>query len=325
MFISNPNDTNDTQSSREIYDVAIIGGGPAGITAALYANNCRLKTIIFLGDTPGGTINTTDKVVNYPATPNISGSGLAVKLLSSLTELEYSDITLIYDRAITIHKDQGIYSITDHNNTYRAETIVLCTGSNHKKLEIESKKIKYCAVCDGIFFSNRDVVVVGGGNAAVCAAIYLSSICSNVYVVYRKPEFTRPYKELLETMFSKQNIHVMYNSNVTNADTSVTVYNHVTNSYTTLDVDAVFVYIGSTPNTDIVKHLIKLHDDASVVVDNKFQTSDPNIYAAGDVIGDNYHYSNALVPRYKQITVANSEATQAILHLNEQRSNKNKK
>ena len=196
-----------------MYDIIIIGGGPAGLTAALYAGRANKKILVLEAKVPGGQIVNAHEVTNYPGIDNISGADYATNLYNQVINL---GVEVKFETVLSITENK---EVTTNNSTYKARAIILATGADNRKLSIENedrligKGVSYCATCDGNFYKGKEVAVVGGGNAALEDAIYLSDIVSKVYLIHRRNEF-RGEEKLEEVVKNKSNIEIIYNSNV---------------------------------------------------------------------------------------------------------------
>lgn len=269
-----------------MYDIAIIGAGPAGMTAALYAQRAGKSTVVFENNVIGGQITYSPKVENYPGFNEISGNDFADKLYSQITNL---GAKVIIDEVVLVEKNNGYYDVTAQANKVSAKSIIFATGTTHRKLGIESENkfvgrgVSYCAVCDGMFFKGLSVAVVGGGNSALQEALYLSSICEKVYLIHRRDAF-RADKALVDKARKKGSIEFILNSNVIEISgklsvESVTLLQNDTEKV--LDVKGVFVAIGHEPKNSLFINIIPLNEQGYGVV-NDDCTVENGIYVAGD-------------------------------------------
>ena len=269
-----------------MYDVIIIGGGPAGLTAAIYALRANLKTLVLEATACGGQIIITPDIENYPAAMHISGLDFASRLESQARELgadiNFEEVTDINDRGV--EKDV----ITD-SNTYATKSIIIATGTKPRKLGLEGEShlvghgVSYCATCDGSFYRGRVVAVTGGGNTALDDALFLSNIAEKVYLIHRRDSF-RGDAETVEKLKAQPNVELVLNSNVTKLNYDKTLNSiEVTDNNgnkSELEVAALFIAIGRTPATDAFANKITLREG---YIDGEYcHTNIPGIFVAGD-------------------------------------------
>jgi len=291
-----------------MYDLAIIGGGPAGVAAGVYAARKRLKTI-FIAESIGGQSTDSQDIQNWIGTPHISGMDLAKALEAHLRAYADApgtkDVDLkIGERAQKIEKTQGAFSITTNKTSYLAQTILVGAGGSRKKLlipgaaEFEHKGVTYCASCDGPLFAGQDVVVVGGGNAGFETAAQLLAYCKNVTLIHRHKDFVRADKATTEAVLAHPNFKTLLSSEPVEIKgsqfvSSITVKDTTTGATQEVPTAAVFVEIGMTANTDFVKELVTLDEWGRIKVDGKNQRSSvAGIWAAGDCSDGLYHQNN---------------------------------
>jgi len=271
-----------------MYDIIIIGGGPAGLTAAMYSARYGLKTLFFETVDPISQLSLAPHIENYPG---FEGSGM--ELLNKIKEQTIkAGAEGRFEKVIRIVKSDGNFVIKTENGEYKTKSIIVATGGKHKELGVEGEKefvgkgVSYCATCDGPFFKGKKVAVIGGGNAAVGEAVYLKDIGCDVFVVHRRDEL-RADKAMQKSLFSK-NIPVVWNSIVKRIEGSdkverIVVYNKVSETEKTIDVDGVFIAVGVQPATDIVKDLGVERDSKGYIKVDRFQrTSVEGVFAAGD-------------------------------------------
>lgn len=271
-------------------DLIVIGAGPAGLTAALYASRAGLKTIIIERGAPGGKVFVTHKVENYPGFESISGRELAQTMhkhaLKFGAQYEYGEVIDIVDLGET-------KKVITNVNEYEAKRIIIATGTENRKLKIAGEEeftgrgISYCAVCDGNFFKGEDVAVVGGGNSALEEALYLADICKSVTIIHRRDQF-RAEDYIVENVLKHPNIKFEYDCipKSFNGDEklrSVTIENVKTNEQKDLEVAGAFIYVGLIPLTSSFKKLGIVNDHGSIEVDENLQSKVNGIYVAGDV------------------------------------------
>lgn len=281
----------DTNSKMHIEtDVVVIGAGPGGMTAALYASRANLKTIMIEKGAPGGELINTADVENYPGFKLISGPDLAQEFYESAlafgAEHTYGDVTHIE------LKDHLKYVHTA-DKVYVAPAVIVATGSHHRKLGVDGEEklsgqgVSYCAVCDGFFFRNRELVVVGGGDSAVEEGNYLTQFADKVTIVHRRDEL-RAQKILQDRAFNNDKISFVWNSIVEEikgdmAVDAVQIKNLETNEVYDYPTNGVFVYIGLVPNSEVVKDLGITDDEGWIITNESMETSIPGVFAVGDV------------------------------------------
>lgn len=305
----------------KVYDTLIIGLGPAGLNAALYLRRKGLDVGI-IGRALGGQVADTAVVENYLGYKNITGVGLTEDFFQHVLELEVP--VLQYFGATKIEKgEDGNFSVTaEDEKVYKAHSVIFATGASKRKLGVEGEDkfygrgVTYCAICDGPLYKGAKVLVAGGGNSAVEAALDLSKIATEVQLVHRS-QF-RADKILLDQMEKVNNIHYRLETQIESINgnmgvDSVTVKNKKTGETEELAVEGVFVEIGNIPNTDLVKGLVELSDKGEVITDAVGATSLAGLYAAGDC---------TTVP-YKQIITAAAQGASAALGLNDWFKTKN--
>jgi thioredoxin reductase (NADPH) len=275
----------------ELYDVAILGAGPAGITAAVYAARARLRVLwLDKGFMPGGQINDTYEVDNYPGLFGLSGADLGEAMAKHAQKFGMAPL-----RAnITEIEDLGEEKvIRTRKAEYRARTIVAALGASHRKLGIPGEEelagmgVSYCATCDGAFFKDRTVAVIGGGNTAVEDALFLAKICKKVYLVHRR-DILRADRILQEHVLSCPNVEILWDCvpvEIMGEEqvTGVTIKNVRQGEETRLFVDGVFVAVGVLPNTGLLQGLAELDESGYVRAGEDCATSAPGVFAAGDI------------------------------------------
>jgi len=273
-----------------IYDVAIIGGGPAGYTAALYASRAGLSTVVIEKMSPGGQMGLTDIIDNYPGfEEGIDGFTLGMKMQQCAerfgTKTEYADI-------LSVDFSQPIKLIKSSGNTFSAYTVIIATGANPRELGIENESsyvgrgIHYCAHCDGRFYKDKTVVVVGGGNSAVSDALYLSNIAKKVYLVHRRDEL-RATKIYHAPLLNTKNVEFVLNSTISdfvvdNKIIGVKIKDVKNGEIKQLDCDGVFISIGRKPSTEFLSS-VNLDANGYIIADESTRTNIEGVYAVGDV------------------------------------------
>lgn len=271
-------------------DLIIVGAGPAGLTAAIYASRAGLDTMIIERGAPGGKMFVTHEIENYPGFENISGRELSQTMhkhaLKFGAKYEYGDVKEIVDLGET-------KKVITNMNEYETKKVIIATGTENKKLgapgeeELQGAGISYCAVCDGNFFRNRDVAVVGGGNSALEEALYLADICNSVTIIHRRQEF-RAEEYIVNKLKARDNIKFILDSNVksfngTDKLESVTTVNKITNEETTTEVAGAFVYVGLIPITSPFTELGIVDERGNIKVDERLESNVKGIFVAGDV------------------------------------------
>lgn len=268
-----------------MYDIIIIGAGPAGLTAAIYARRANKKILVLEAKSYGGQIINANKVENYPGFVSISGFDLATNMYNQAKEL---GAEIKFETAIHIDKDK---KVTTNKDTYKAKAIILATGAENRKLNIPDeedyigKGISYCATCDGNFFKNKIVAVVGGGNTALEDAIYLSNIAKKVYLIHRRDNF-RGEARYLSEIKKKDNIELILNSNVTklvgNNLLEKIIVTDKDNNTKEIEVNGLFIAVGQSPKNEIFANIIKINDYGYIESDDGVHTNIEGIYVAGD-------------------------------------------
>lgn len=278
-----------------MYDSIIIGAGPAGLTASIYALRARKKVLMLERMIPGGQVAMTNLIENYPGFERIAGIELATKMFEQATklglEIVYTDV-LEYDLTGTVKK------VRTHNGTFEAKTILLCLGAYAKQLEVENeqkyvgKGISYCATCDGNFFKDKTVAIIGGGKTSIEDTLYLYDIAKQIYVIHRRDTFKceedtlNKVKMLSELPDSK--VKIILNSVVTELNggdklESIVIENKEKKTFEDLKVDGLFVAIGRKPDTDLLKGVLELDSSGYIITDEDMKTNINGVFAAGDV------------------------------------------
>ncbi|MDY4670746.1 MAG: thioredoxin-disulfide reductase [Oliverpabstia sp.] len=274
-----------------LYDVIIIGSGPAGLTAGIYGRRAGLSTLVIEGNyIQGGQILNTYEVDNYPGLPGISGMDLADKMKDHMMA-QGTDMLRARVTGITVEGDVKV--VHTPKEEVRGKTVILAAGAVHRKLgvpgeeEFTGRGVSYCATCDGAFFRDKTVAVIGGGDVAVEDAIFLARACKKVYMIHRRDEL-RAAKSLQETLFHTPQVEMCWNKTVSEIGGEqqvqwITVDSTTGEESIRLDVDGVFVAVGITPDTEFVKDLVQLDQGGYIVAGEDGKTSVPGIYAAGDI------------------------------------------
>ena len=279
------------------YKVLIIGSGPAGLTAALYAARANLEPVVVRGLQPGGLIATTDEVENYPGFPDaINGFDLAQKMEQQATRFGTTYIDGIVEKVEL--RQRPIQIIMDSGETHTADTLIISTGASPRKLgvpgenEFANRGVSYCAVCDGFFFREKKLVVVGGGNSAVEEGLFLTRFASEVKVIHRRDSL-RADPIIQQRAFNNPKMKFVWDTVVTevvgNGKVSgIRAKNIKTGEEEVIDVDGVFPYIGHIPNTSLFAGQIDMDENGYIVTDGRTRTNIPGVFAAGDVVDHVY-------------------------------------
>ena len=265
-----------------MYDIIIIGAGPAGLTAAIYACRANKKTLVLEASAYGGQIISTLDIENYPAEPKITGVELAKKMYAQAKELgadfEFEKVTEIVDNG-------EIKTVKTEDDEYTAKAVIIATGTETRKLGLENEDkflghgVSYCATCDGNFFKGKTVAVAGGGNSALYEALYLADIVEKVYLIHRRDEF-RGDDSLVESLKEKGNVEFILGSNVTKLNGEENLESIEINNEKTLEVSALFVAVGREPKVDFVKVQKDINGYVQAGEDGK--TNIEGIFVAGD-------------------------------------------
>ena len=273
-----------------MYDTIIIGAGPAGMTAALYAARSNLKVALIEGGLPGGQMNNTSDIENYPGYANISGPELAEKMFEPLENL---GVEHLYGFVKNIENHGDVKKVITDDEEFETRTVIVATGSKHRLLgvpgeeELNSRGVSYCAVCDGAFFRDQDLLVVGGGDSAVEEAIFLTQFAKTVTIVHRRDEL-RAQKVLQDRAFANEKINFIWDSVVKeikgeNRVESVVIENVKTNQVTEHAFGGVFIYVGLDPVSDFTKDLQIQDESGWIVTDDHMKTRVAGVFAVGDV------------------------------------------
>ncbi len=274
-----------------MYDTIIIGAGPAGMTAALYAARSNLKVALLEAGIPGGQMNNTADIENYPGYALISGPELAEKMFEPLENL---GVEHVFGHVQRIEDQGGSKKVITEDEVYESKTVIIATGAFHRQLnvpgeaEFNSRGVSYCAVCDGAFFRDEDLLVVGGGDSAVEEAIFLTQFAKSVTIVHRRDQL-RAQKVLQDRAFANEKISFVWDSVVEaiHGDerkvTGVTFKNIKTGEISQADFGGIFIYVGLDPVSEFVADLGIRDESGWIVTDDHMKTSVAGIYAIGDV------------------------------------------
>lgn len=271
-----------------MYDIIIIGAGPAGLTSAIYARRASKKVLVLEAKSYGGQIINTLDIENYPVEAHISGFDFATKLYNQAKDL---GAEIAFEKVVDINDSGETKEIITTKKTYSTKAVIIATGSENRKLglqnedELVGKGVSYCATCDGAFYKGKIVAVVGGGNTALEDALYLSDVASKVYLIHRRDEF-RGEESTINLLKSKDNVEFIYNSNITKLNASERLNNiEVTNkdgSVKTIDVNGLFVAVGRIPENQNFAKLIDLDESGYVKAGEDCHTNVSGIFVAGD-------------------------------------------
>ncbi len=302
----------ESEELKEKYDVVVIGGGPGGLTAAIYARRAGLSVVVIEKDIEGGYVNLTHLVENYPGFPGIKGEELANKFVEHARQFGAE----FYNATATKIEIDGEFKkiILDDGKETKAKVVVVATGANPKKLgipgeeEFNGKGVSYCATCDGYLFSGKDIVVVGGGDSACDESTFLANIVNKITMIQLLEALTAA-KTLQERVLNNPKIEIWYNSTLKEIRgddkvREVVVQNVKTGEEKVLKADGVFIFIGLDPNSKILEGLAEIDRYGYVVTDENMETRTKGIYAVGDVRQKNL----------RQIITAASDAAIAIEH-----------
>ncbi|MFC7371020.1 thioredoxin-disulfide reductase [Fictibacillus iocasae] len=278
-------------SEEKIYDVVIIGAGPAGMTAAVYTSRANLSTLMIERGIPGGQMANTEDVENYPGFDHILGPELSTKMFDHAkkfgAEYAYGDVKEIVD-------GEEFKTIKAGNKEYKTRAIILSTGAEYKKIgvpgekELSGRGVSYCAVCDGAFFKGKELVVIGGGDSAVEEGVYLTRFASKVTIIHRRDKL-RAQKILQQRAFDNEKIDFLWNKTVkeihgeNNKVAGVTLVDTVTGEESPFKTDGAFIYIGMLPLNAAFKDLGITNEAGYVETNEQMETRIPGIFAAGDI------------------------------------------
>lgn len=279
-------------AENQIYDLVIVGGGPGGLSAGIYAMRAALKTILLEKAIPGGQVVMSDEIENYPGIEHISGTELSQKFAS---HAQSYGLEIVSQEVVEVVPGLEHHKVKLANgDTLKALSVIMATGGSPRKLQIKGedeyygKGVSYCGVCDGFFFRNKTVVVIGGGDTAAEEALYLSKLANKVYMVHRRNEL-RAGMILQERIKSECKIEMVWNTVCTsingdaNGVDSVTLKSTETGEEMNIKADGAFVFIGFIPNNQLVPRGIKLNAEGYVVTDEKCETNVPGLYVIGDL------------------------------------------
>ena len=283
-----------------MYDTIIIGGGPAGLTSAIFLRRANKKVLVLESNICGGQIVNAKDVQNYPGYKNISGSELSENMMNQALDL---GAEIKYETVLKVDEDKTVYT---NDNTYKAKSIILAVGCKNRKLNIENedkftgKGISYCATCDGNFFKGKEVAVIGGGDTALDDILYLSDIASKVYAIVRRDTYKGELSEVSE-IEKKDNVVFKYNSVVTKLNGNDSLESIIINDNEEIKVSGLFIAIGQEPNNMMFKNIVDIDENGYIITTEEVKTKNKGIYVAGD----------ARVKLLRQLTTAVSDGSLA--------------
>ena len=297
----------------KVYDSLIIGGGPAGLTAAIYLARAGRSTVVLEAGVPGGQMFISHLIENYPGFPEpVSGAELSDRMKKQVENLGVSIEMLPIDK---VYKEDDNYVVEGFGKQYKGKTLVIATGTKSRMLGVKGESdffgrgVSYCSTCDGMFFKGKKAFVIGGGNSAFEAVEYLSKICSHVTLAHRRKGF-RAEQVVVDRVKTIENVDIITDVTVEEIKGEQTVNkivlkNKITEEITEYDTDAVFIYVGSIPQTEFLGDFVNLADSGHIIADSEMKTNLAGVYAVGDVI----------VKQHRQIATAVSDACIAALNI----------
>ena len=273
-------------------DVIVIGGGPAGLTAALYAARAAANPLLIIGEAVGGQAATTHEIENYPGFPEgVGGPALAQQMQA---QAERFGAKVLFDLATSVDFKTHPFTVRTRTQAFKAKTVIVSTGSSPRKLGVPGEKeyaghgVSYCGTCDGYFFRDKDIVVVGGGNSALDESLFLTRLVNRIQIVHRRDEL-RADPILQERALAQTKIEFVWNTVVeeilgeNGEANAVRVRNVRTDEVSTIETGGVFIYIGHVPNTEVFQGQLELDEVGYIVTDRRQHTNVPGVFAAGDV------------------------------------------
>jgi thioredoxin reductase (NADPH) len=290
-----------TDSSEKVLQTLIIGSGPAGLAAALYAARANLEPVVLSGMDLGGQVSKTGAIENYPGFPSIEGPDMVAAFQQ---QAEHFGAEIVYDTATEVDLSQRPFKVTTYGDEYLADTLIIATGASIRELgvpgeqEFTGRGVSYCATCDGHFFKDKDLVVIGGGDSALKEGIFLTRFAKSVTIVHRRDELRGgPY--LANKAIDNPKINFVWDTIVTEiigdgTVNSVRLKNKKTGEEEVRSIDGVFIFIGHDPNTELFKDQLEIDANGYLVLDKQMHTSLPGVFAAGEV-GD---------PHFQQVIIS---------------------
>lgn len=297
----------------KIYDCVIVGGGPAGLTSAIYLARAGKKCLVLERETPGGQMVNTSLIENYPGFKSITGTDLS---LAMKDQVESLGVKIVQSDVLSYDLHGEIKSLRTYMGLIQTKTVILALGASNRQLECQGERryigngVSFCATCDGSLYANKTVAVVGGGNTAFTDVIYLSNICKKVYLIHRRDAFRADdiLIKKVDELASANKVEYLLNTTIVDITgkekvNAIDILNKLTGETKTLPIDGVFVAIGRTPDTALLQDLIELDSSGYIVTDSDMKTSLPGVFAAGD----------ARVKKLRQIVTATSDGAIAAL------------
>lgn len=274
-----------------MFDILIIGSGPAGMTAAIYGKRSGLDVAIFEKSAPGGAMINTNKIENYPGVLSCDGATLAMNMYEQITDLGVTYFSLEVEK---IEKENDIFKVYANNEVYLSKTVIIATGTKNKKLSVRNEDkfsgrgVSWCAICDGNFYKNKKVAVVGGGNSALEEGLYLSTLASKVYIIHRRDTF-KADDIIVKKLEKKENVEFILDTTINEFSgekklEKILIYNVKEKTEKWLDIDGVFEYIGQETDYKFFKDLDISNEKGYIKVDSNFQTKIKGLFAAGDIV-----------------------------------------
>lgn len=278
-----------------IYDLIIVGGGPAGLTAAIYSLRAKKKVLLIEKMMPGGQVSITSTVENYPGFESITGIDLSTKMFM---QANTHGLETVFSEVIGYELDGDIKKVRTHDGQFEGKTVVLALGASAKQLDVQNEKkyigrgISYCATCDGNFFKNKKVAVIGGGNTSIEDCLYLYDIVDKIYLIHRRDTFRSEETTLnkVQALATEKNpkLEIITNSVVKqlkgdNTLQAIVIEDMVEKTFRELEVDGVFVAIGRKPDTELLRDIIVLDNSGYIITDENMKTNIAGVYAVGDV------------------------------------------
>lgn len=297
----------------KIYDCVIVGGGPAGLTSAIYLARAGKKCLVLEREIPGGQMVNTTLIENYPGFKSITGTDLS---LAMKDQVESLGVKIVQSDVLSYDLHGEIKSLRTYMGLIQTKTVILALGASNRQLECQGERryigngVSFCATCDGSLYANKTVAVVGGGNTAFTDVIYLSNICKKVYLIHRRDAFRADdiLIKKVDELASANKVEYLLNTTIVDITgkekvNAIDILNKLTGETKTLLIDGVFVAIGRTPDTALLQDLIELDSSGYIVTDSDMKTSLPGVFAAGD----------ARVKKLRQIVTATSDGAIAAL------------
>ena len=291
-----------------MYDLIIIGMGIGGITAGIYAKRGNLNVLLIDKEAPGGMLNKIEKISNYPGLLNVKGADFSMQLLEQVKDLE---IPYKFEEVTSLKVQDNEKIVITNKGEYRAHNVIIATGSKPKYLGLDNEKdllgrgVSTCATCDGAFYKDRDVCVVGSGSSALQESLYLAKVCRKVYIINRKSGF-KAEDILIDAVKNTENIELIINANIKEYnEIDGRIESVLLDTGKKLDVAGVFIYIGYRPNSDMFKDLNITNVEGYIVVDENFETAIEGVFAIGDVIKKDIY----------QLVTAASDAVHAVSNI----------